>query len=249
MTKAHSPWLSTDTWLGEILGKPAYRLSPDFSRLVRNDQAFAEIEKQLEALSIERNFIFAKVSCANGSAVEWLKKHDFCQIERNVQFARTAQPLDSPIAHTISFATQDEEEDIKRLAEKSFSYSRFHKDPEIKTGLANKLKAEWAGNFFKGTRGHAMVVAREDGRVAGFLLLLRNENQLIIDLIATDERHRSKGIGRQMISYAIASFPEAKELIVGTQDINYQAVKFYEKMGFVALSDSFTFHRHGHPRT
>jgi len=249
MTKAHSPWLSTDFWLSEALGKAAFRLSPDVGLLSNQSGQSIEAEKSLHTLAGENSFIYAKTPVADLAGVAWLQDRGFRLVETNLQFARSIRPFDGQSSHAIGFAEPVEEEAVANIAGVSFLSSRFHVDREIGIDKANELKAAWARNFFKGLRGHAMIVSRKDATVGGFLLLLKNSTGLTIDLIATDERYRGQGLGREMISFAIKSFPEAERIVVGTQAENHRSVTFYENLGFRFQSASYTFHRHGYSTT
>ena len=73
---------------------------------------------------------------------------------------------------------------VSSLAENSFIYDRFHKDIEIPNNMASDLKKRWVDNFFKGKRGNNLLVSDINGVLAGFILLIENKKEVIIDLIA-----------------------------------------------------------------
>jgi ribosomal protein S18 acetylase RimI-like enzyme len=133
------------------------------------------------------------------------------------------------------------------VARKNFVYSRFHLDRAVPNVLADKIKAEWVGNYFLGKRGDEMVVALVDERVVGFLQLLRRNENLIIDLIAVDASQRRKGIARDMIAYAESQYDDCSHIVVGTQVANIPSIRLYEKIGFRLRSSKYVFHYHNLP--
>jgi ribosomal protein S18 acetylase RimI-like enzyme len=111
--------------------------------------------------------------------------------------------------------------------------------------MADKIKGEWVSNYFNGKRGHQMLVATNLDQVVGFNQILISEDQLIIDLIATDKNQQGLGLGRDLILFAQAQNPKCKILKVGTQISNKASIKFYEKVGFKIDEFKYVLHHHG----
>ena len=114
--------------------------------------------------------------------------------------------------------------------------------------MADEIKAQWAGNFFKGERGDRLVVAEltEKGRqkIVGFALLATPANgQVVIDLIAVEEAYRRRGIAAEMIAFVESQFAPAV-IAVGTQVANLPSVRLYEKLGFRLAGTQHVFHFH-----
>ena len=99
-------------------------------------------------------------------------------------------------------------------------------------------------NYFSGKRGDSLVVGEAGGVAAGFLLLLQSDEKLVIDLIAVAEDHRGAGIGRGMIAFAAASFPQLKTMQVGTQIANIPSIRLYERLGFRMVDAQHILHCH-----
>jgi ribosomal protein S18 acetylase RimI-like enzyme len=134
---------------------------------------------------------------------------------------------------------------VEDIARKSFLYSRFHLDPAFSRAVADRIKAEWAGNFFHGQRGDHMVVAEVAGAVRGFLQLLQDEpERMTIDLIAVAEDVRGRGVASAMMGYAMRAC-RARTLRVGTQAANLASLRLYENLGFRVIATSYVLHRHG----
>jgi ribosomal protein S18 acetylase RimI-like enzyme len=147
---------------------------------------------------------------------------------------------------TVRLAKPEDKSKVKALAGSCFRYSRFHLDPAVGLELANKIKAEWAGNFFDGKRGQAMIVAQKGNDIVGFLQLLDDKKGTItIDLIGVDEKSRQQGVAEAMINFAQAQVPNAATIAVGTQIANVPSVRCYEKLGFKFAKAAYVFHYHG----
>jgi ribosomal protein S18 acetylase RimI-like enzyme len=144
----------------------------------------------------------------------------------------------------IRFAKPNDAAGTEQAARESFIYSRFHQDPLIPHSIANEIKAVWAGNFFRGTRGQAMIVAEVEGEIAGFLQLLYKGDTLVIDLIAVRSAYQRRGIARDLIAYAQTHCPPHQTIIVTTQLINIPSMRLYESLGFRMMSAQHIFHFH-----
>ena len=131
---------------------------------------------------------------------------------------------------------------IKISLEKS-SNSHYVQDKKLPLNFRNKLRFNWVKNFYKGLRGNHLVVYKKKF-VAGFLLLIKKKENLIIDLIVTKRSQVKKGIGKSLINFVCSNFSNKKKLILaGTQSNNYAAFKFYKKIGFKRTNkDYYIYH-------
>tara|TARA_Y100000588_G_scaffold206724_1_gene220473 strand:- start:497 stop:1231 length:735 start_codon:yes stop_codon:yes gene_type:complete len=229
--------LAPDQFLGDILGKPAWRVTKPI-----------EITPELFRAGPD-GFAYAKVECVGIPAIAALEKAGFNLIDTNTQFDRfEMEPwpeVELPSDYCIRFAEPSDAEAVAEIAATSFVCSRFHLDSLISDTVANDIKRYWAGNFFKGKRGDWMVVLTFYGEVVGFLQLLSKGGTIIIDLIAVGEPHRSKGLAGAMIVFAAKQCGEWARLLVGTQVSNIPSARAYEKLGFRMCASSYVFHYHG----
>ena len=232
--------LHPDKWLSINLKKPAYKLTvhpetsitaPDLGRRIR------------KALNTEACFVYCKVPTTEVTVIHALEAASFHLVDTSLTMKK---PLDDNASQTPStrFAHVNDLTAVGRIAEQNFSYSRFHMDPLIPTAQANTIKKNWAINFFSGKRGDSMVVAEQEGEVAGFLQLIRVGPDLIIDLLAVDDQLRRQGLASNMISFAQSHNKELQHIITGTQAANIAAIRFYEDMGFRVISSNHVFHLH-----
>ena len=237
-----------DSWLSEIMDSFVCRLVIDDSLSLSN--SLLQILEGSVLLSSESKaiFIYSKlpIDLNSPKLVKSLQNQGFYLIDTNIILEK---PFSSSGNFTcnncsIRFAHLNNKDQVVALARNNFTFSRFHMDDEILYLLANKIKAEWASNFFAGKRGDKMVVALIDNVVVGFLLLLASMETLIIDLIAVDKNQRGKGIASKMITY-VQNHQKGFSLIkVGTQLANIPSIRLYEKMGFRICSSSYVFHYH-----
>jgi GNAT superfamily N-acetyltransferase len=224
--------LKHDFWLSEQLECSAFHLS-DFKHF--SEDNFPE----------GNYFIDAKVKIEDRLHLKNLIELGFELIETNIQLKRPPQYLNIP-SPTCRFAVPKDRTQIETIAMSSFTKSRFHVDPKISLSKANLIKKNWVSNFFNGVRGKWLVVSEVDNEVFGFTQILETSStEIIIDLIAVDEKKRGQGIGQQMISYANKNCGNSNVVIkVGTQLINADSIRFYERLGFLFDSASDVYHCH-----
>lgn len=223
-----------DSWLGNLMQYDVYHLGingiPEFQR--------SDIPRG-------KVFIDAKINVDDIVSVMHLQDQGFHLIDTNVQLIRP--PLrEAGSDEYCRFATSEDENAVKQIASSSFTKSRFHLDPLITDATANLVKAEWAGNYFKGQRGDWMVVAEKNKEITGFLQLLKKSSDtIVIDLVAVKKDRQGQGWGAKMISYAIQNcLNESVTTVVGTQISNTASLSFYANLGFRISSAQYVFHLH-----
>lgn len=222
--------LEGDAWMAGLVGRPAYRLvGADGSAVLPDGPIFAT----------------AKVAADQIARVEELEDQGFRMVDTTVTFSAAASSVARAEAPGVRAAAPGDRRAVAAIARDGFRFTRFHLDPHIPRGLAGRIKAAWAENFFDGRRGDAMLVAEAERQVAGFILLLRlPRDRLAIDLIAVDSRFRGRGLARAMIGRA-AGTAGVIELVVGTQAANAPSVRLYESAGFRWSTAQLVLHHHG----
>jgi len=224
-----------DAFLERCLGHPVFRL--------RNPDA---VEQALaQASSHPQWMLEVKVPVGRVADVAALTERGFRVIDTNVQLSRSAAEFSADGVAARHAKPQDEAA-VRAVAATSFSQTRFHLDPRIEKSSADRVKEEWAGNFFSGKRGEWMIVAEDQGRVAGFLQLLRGvDGSLVIDLVGVLPGSRSKGLGRSMIAFAGQTcLGRAASMTVGTQVANTGSLRLYENLGFRVSGAWYVLHLH-----
>jgi ribosomal protein S18 acetylase RimI-like enzyme len=228
--------LEKDPWLSSILERRAWRVAAAGSSMLDTlNEGGAQ-------------FATAKIDTTATSTVAALEGFGFHVIDTALAFDAERARGDHGDKR-VRFARPEDQASVTAIAGSAFRFSRFHLDPAIPDALADRVKAEWASNWFRGVRGDGMVVAEEDGHVVGFLQLLWHRDRLVIDLIAVASDNQGRGLARAMIRFAAergtghARRPAA--IAVGTQAANIPSVRLYESLGFRLRSSQYVLHHHG----
>lgn len=237
--------LRIDPWLGTQLGCDAHHM------LFAEDRHSCEdVRSTLAPLQgIARVFVDASAPTQRFDIVNACAGAGMHLVDTNLRLERKMLRPFGPLrqgATPARDATPNDRGEVIAIARSCLRWSRFHRDQHIKPEAADALKAAWADNFFLGKRGDGMIVVDSRGGVAGFLLYLLKETEMIIDLVAVAEEHRGMGMGVSLLVEA-ARQTDAERIVTGTQLANVAAVGFYENLGFRLIGSNHTFHFHGKP--
>jgi GNAT superfamily N-acetyltransferase len=189
-------------------------------------------------------FIQSKVDAGSGRRVEALIRAGYALVETAVTLEREAPPPSSPPTGA-RFALPSDALQVGRIAGEAFRFSRFHVDPMIPASVGNRIKRDWAVNFFSGGRGTHMVVASEGDRIVGFLLIIARDAELIIDLVGVAPAAQGRGHGRAMVDFATC-IEGPRRWVVGTQLSNMPSLAYYAACGFRPARAVHVLHRHVH---
>ena len=232
-----------DQWLSEVVGINSYKVIVD-DNLVNKPEDFHNIFKKIKK---DKIFVYAKISTDFLHGANFLEESRFKLIETAVKLQKNKsdiKPFYDPNDYLVRFTSSFDREPVVSLATNNFIYSRFHIDSSFDNAIADKIKGKWVENYYKGKRGNYMVVTELDNQVTGFLLLLRNNtNLLTIDLIAVAKEHQGKKMAGNMITFAESQL-EFLEMQVSTQIVNIPSIRLHEKLGFRMQSAEYVFHYH-----
>ena len=235
-----------DQWLSEIMDIAVYSLIVN-DNLIKGVSDLKSIEHfQLPQIQSGSIFIYTKVPPLSTNLIKFIAKIGFDLVDTNIVFEKPMS-LHKEVPNnkcSLRFALPEDESYVVELARNNFVYSRFHLDNDILSPVADKIKAEWARNYFAGLRGYQMIVSLVNNVVVGFLLLLKFDRNLIIDLIAVDNCYQRKGIASDMIAYAEFRLDCFSSMRVGTQLANVPSIRLYEKLGFRVCTSNYVFHYH-----
>jgi len=202
------------------------------------------IQDALTVLAGAPHFVYTKIPCDDIAAVAMLSEIGFYVVDASVHL-RKRRTRGSELIAGCRTAVPGDAQDVEGVAARGFVFSRFHLDPGFDNGVADRLKAAWAGNYFLGKRGDRMVVAERDGAIAGFALLIENGAEAIIDLIAVAPEYRREGFGRALCRSAEALCQGARDMIVGTQVANSPSLALYNDLGYRQTQAGYVLHYHG----
>lgn len=228
-----------DQFLSEQLEKDVFRV------IIKKDYNQSN-QKMIEDLQSKNVFLYCKIPVENMQAMGHLSALKFQLVETNVTLEKDILMEEEFTFHNeIRLANSQDEEQTVNVAAASFEYSRFHADVKVSKQKANKIKAEWVRNYFKGQRGTDMVIGVIEDRIAGFLQLLKSQDTLVIDLIAVDPGARNKKMATDMINYA-QQYCRGRcvKYRVGTQLVNIPSLNLYQDMGFRIKNKEYVLHYH-----
>ncbi len=238
--------VSHDNWLTSIIKKEAFLFHLTDAFIAQFENKGSAEYLWISSLKNKPTFVASKVEPERIDHIAFIEKIGFNLIDTNVVLQKKNETIVTTVAenYTICFAMDADAKQTTETARKSFIYTRFHLDGKFSKEAANTVKAEWVRNYFIGQRGTHMVLAKINNEIAGFLQLIKKNDQLIIDLIAVDPDHRRKGIAQQMIHFAQQNISGCKTITVGTQLANIPSIKLYQRIGFMLDSAKYVFHYH-----
>lgn len=144
----------------------------------------------------------------------------------------------------ISISDNAEHGDIEKQVRGAFSASRFHNDPHISDEKADGIYINWLRNA-QLKENKYFCICKINGEFAG-LILFRKEtpNTALIELIFTSSNFRASGVGSFMMHSLFEFCTEngITKILVGTQERNETALKFYRKHGFKDIQVTHIFH-------
>jgi ribosomal protein S18 acetylase RimI-like enzyme len=224
-----------DKWLSIQLGYPAYNTN--------------NINKSFNFLKFIHKKILISIKSNKKIKNSFLKKNKIKLIEKNLTFFKNSEKkkLEENYFKNIRFANRFDKKQILDIAEHSFISSRFFKDKNIKKKLARKIKRNWVLNFFRKKRGEYLIICESNKKIVGFLLIIKNKNDYIIDLIAVKKNYQNLGFGTKMIKFLenIVLKRNKVKIYVSTQSNNKDSIKLYIKNKFKVKYRKYVYHFNG----
>ena len=135
---------------------------------------------------------------------------------------------------------------LKKICLEDTSNSRFFNDLKLPLKFRKNYRVEWLLNYFKKKRGDILIVAHNKNKVLGFILVLKKNFGLQIDLIVSSKKYQNKKVGTSLINYVNNNYLKKKDIIrAGTQFDNIKANNIYKKIGFIKQKiSSYIYHLH-----
>jgi len=230
-----------DPFLSLQLGKDVYCLKNPLVDISKND------------FPASPSLVYIKISTSSAEEIQRVENLGFNLVDTNILLCmkNKAGLVKSSIPHhySIRLSRSSDRDQLGNIAQHNFRFSRFHLDPKVSNIKAERVKKVWVENFFGGNRGDYMIVSCFKDQPVGFTqILIKNDSELIIDLICVDSQHHGVGIASAMISFLIneiaPSLPGSTKILVGTQISNLPSLSLYQKLGFKIISSDYVFHYH-----
>lgn len=224
-----------DKWLSVQLGYPAYNIN--------------NIDKSFDFAKYKHKKILISIKSNKKIKNQFLKKNKIKLIEKNLTFFKNSKKnkLERNYFKNLRFANNFDKKKILDIAENSFINSRFFKDKNIRKKVARKIKRNWVLNFFRKKRGEYLIISEFNKKIVGFLLILKNKNNYIIDLIAVKKKYQNLGFGTKMIRFLenIVLKRNKVKIYVSTQSNNKNSIKLYIKNKFKVKCRKYVYHFNG----
>ena len=232
--------ITADPWLSGIMSREVRRVSG----MVHKDGE-SKAQQTMQQVIDRPGFSYACVPPRDLCTSHLLESCGFHLVDTRITLEASGLSDRGMKDGHARHARAEDREAVESIARCSFTFSRFHIDPDIPQLLADEIKTQWAGNYFHGRRGDHMIVAEEAGEVVGFTQLLKTPNNiLVIDLMAVKKSHRGQGLAREMIEFSSSCVGEGGFMQVGTQIINTVSLQVYQRLGFRIVSFGYVFHHH-----
>jgi ribosomal protein S18 acetylase RimI-like enzyme len=237
-------------WESDLLGYRVFSLSWQ-----EHDEKYEEIWSEAIERAIRRLeapcMLSARVPAGAGAVVRALERCGFCLMECYLELEHQlhAPPSRRSRTSTVRPSRESDIGTLRKIAEESFQFSRFHMDPRIELKVAALTRAEWVENACRG-RADVVLVSETDGKATGFLCVRSKEGDRgmigCLDLIAVDPSQQGRGIGNDLVVEFLDFCRHQKYSVaeVGTQAHNIASLRLYEATGFKMLRASYSYHLH-----
>ena len=186
-------------------------------------------------ISIPGNFDLIYVNNSEDTEITLAKYH--CSFsEKKVVFEKTDLSKNDEILGNIRSVFDGPYclPTLYELAEESGKYSRFHLDPKFSEIYFRKMYHTWIDNSLSGSFADGFLVCEIASEIVGFVTYRTYIDYAAIGLIAINQMHQGKGIGRQLIFGVENNLIDngINVLRISTQLKNEQACNFYKKLGY-----------------
>ncbi|UPQ80525.1 GNAT family N-acetyltransferase [Flavobacterium azooxidireducens] len=141
-------------------------------------------------------------------------------------------PIDSQVIELSE--TNYSIKELNQLAFESGNHSRFKLDNRIENRKFEELYELWVKNSINKSFADEVFVNLHETIIAGFVSYKVVDDYATIGLIAVSKEFQGIGIGKQLLCKVENELIKKGiyELRIPTQEENYQACGFYEKLGY-----------------
>jgi dTDP-4-amino-4,6-dideoxy-D-galactose acyltransferase len=130
-------------------------------------------------------------------------------------------------------------DDLISLALQSGSYSRYKRDKLFVNNEFYNLYYDWIRKSVD-----YVLIYENSNKIVGMATIKINMPDAVIGLIAVDNNFKGKGIGRKLLQKVdfIAKTNMCEKIIVSTQELNVEALNFYQKNMYEIFSKKYVYH-------
>jgi dTDP-4-amino-4,6-dideoxy-D-galactose acyltransferase len=225
------PW-DTDFWGVRIARVEGSRLTPPL--LERVDEWSQENEVSC---------LYFLADATDAPTALTAEDGDFRLMDVRVELRRRAGPEQ---VNRVREAREDDTEPLRAIARASHGITRFYADPRFSNARCDDFYDTWITRSLGGWARQVLVAERDD-RAVGYVSCHLDDAESLgsIGLIAVDERARGGGIGVSLARAAVdwCAAAGAETVSVVTQGRNVNALRTFERAGFVVHELGLWFHK------
>jgi dTDP-4-amino-4,6-dideoxy-D-galactose acyltransferase len=245
-------------WDCEHFGFPVHKLYGfATARGIANQDRVAKalVAEGIIPLIASAELVMARVSLSAVPELSALESAGFRLMDVQVMWMhQRAKGHPAAMDAAIRAATIDDTRAMSAIARETMreAPTHFHLDSRLAADRVDALYEGWAANSVAGTAADYVLVAELDGEIAGFTTakLANTEGTSsarygIIPLVAVAAGFRGRGVGRRLVSAALAWLDHrgAAASCIGTQANNFRGAALYAALGLRPVSAAVSMHR------
>jgi len=227
-------------WDYEVTGIKIYRLE-DYTSI---DELKLFILNEINI----NDFIFARIEAENIKKINDLFLEKFYLVDLLAIYKYNIKEkidlkYETRYIKLIDIRDKKYTEECLNIADSEFRLGHIYQDENLGELFGKQIYNAWCLNNLKG-RGETFAYI-EDDIVYGFVQVISKSSDILqIDLIGVKSSKQSTGIGSLLIDYIknYAYENKYKKIIVGTQETNYNANKFYFQKKFIKKKSVISLH-------
>lgn len=226
-------YFETLPWDSNFFQFPVARIKDDVD-IISDEKVFQNL--------FENNIRLAYYSSFKELVIPENNLYEIKLVDKKVTYSK--EIIDQPANERIlSYEKDYPEEKLISLAIESGIYSRFNVDNKIGRYHFEELYTKWIENSVSKKIADEVLVSKDQNEITGFVTVGKKNNRADIGIIAVDESHRGKGIGKALMFSAENYYSgKLKSIQVVTQEDNLAACKLYESCGYLREKKEYFYH-------
>ena len=238
--------IKTLDWDSQVLGLRSAALA-DMTVLKKDTQFpplhYTPLVAELRGWGMQ--YVIARRPQSEWTRIHALERSGFRAIDGILEFGKALpnySPVNLPEGLMLRLATERDAESVGRLAQQTFTKSRFHNDPILNKTQTDRVHFEWGKNACLGIAAQGVWLVERETHLAGFITCNLNGTTGSIGLVGVNAADAGQGLGVALVAKACQWFSEKKciQVRVQTQTDNHAAIRLYGKFSFDPLSTQVT---------
>ena len=235
------------------MGRIDWVAAPDLDHPVRT----ALLRETLDAATARGVVhLTLRVSARDSRLIHAAEEAGFRTVTAFVGLSRAVELDPGPAEPRVRAADAADRVALQEITGEAFaSGTRFHMDPTLPAVDTARLHQCWIENCLAGRAADVVLAGMDGGRVAGYITCsvdagareCLGQARGSIGLFAAASHARGRGLGQALLRAALDWLGErgVERAEVGTESINYGALRAYARAGFRPVQSCVTLHRWG----